>query len=87
MDELLVTTRLPVVAAPGIVAYGLVPIDGDGPCWRAVAIVARWSDEAGVVAIAAVDGGTRDRLLAGLTDQLRAAGCARLHVDGTVVPL
>lgn len=83
MEELLVTTRLSVTAEEGIMAYGLVPIDGDGPCWRAVAIVARRSDEATVVAIVAVDAGMGDRLLAGLTEELRAAGCARLHVDGT----
>ena len=87
MHELLVTTRLPVTAQSGIEAFGLVPIDGEGPGWRAVAVVQRRDDDAEVVALVAVDPPHRRRLLDGVTEELRAAGCAQLWVDGSATAL
>jgi hypothetical protein len=88
VDELLVTTRLAITAQPGIEAFGLVPIDGDGPGWRAIAVVRRRDDDdAEVLALIAVDHENRRRLLDGVTDELRADGCAQLWVDGDATAL
>jgi len=87
MHELLVTTRLPVTAQSGIEAFGLVPLDGEGPGWRAVAVVQRRDDGAEVLALVAVDDDIRRRLLDGVTEELRAAGCAQLWVDGNATAL
>ena len=87
MHELLVTTRLPVTAQSGIEAFGLVPLDGERPGWRAVAVVRRRDDGAEVIALVAVDHEIRRRLLDGVTEELRAAGCAQLWVDGNATAL
>jgi hypothetical protein len=86
-EELLVTTRLPIIAAGGLDAYGLVPLTGDRPCWRAVAVVCREADAAELVALVAVDEGAGTRLVEGLTEELRASGCVSLLIGDRRTPL
>ena len=87
MDELLVTTHLRVTAPSGVEAFGLVAIDGDGPGWRAVAVVHRRNNDAEVLALVAVDPENGRRLLDGVSNELRATGCAQLWVDGDATAL
>jgi hypothetical protein len=86
-EELLVTTRLPIVAAGGLDAYGLVPLTGDRPCWRAVAVVCREADAAELVALVAVDERAGNRLVEGVTEELRASGCVSLRIGELRTPL
>jgi hypothetical protein len=78
VDELLVTTHLPVTAPSGIEAFGLVALDDDGPGWRAVAVVRRRNNDAELLALVAVDPESGRRLTDGVSDELRASGCAHL---------
>lgn len=89
VDDLFVTTRVPsrADAGGGIEAFALVPLDGDGTGWPGVAVVRRDGDDGVLLALVAVDDDVAARLLDGVADQLRAAGCARFRSGGSVSEL